>query len=818
MKPISKFPFVRGFTLVEVLGATAVLVTLATVSIVSIKDTVEAGQKAAAQRELQTLNSALQSFKSAGGTIEEDATVLEALQALKDGIDLAGSEYAPLLEQDPEMSMQIGSEVYDLGYDPEDGFFYEDPDGSSLGASGGEIMALNSGGGSDGTFDPTSSEELATAVAAFSGYVPGSPEYLNALASFNAGLLADAFSEADRRIVHELLANSGLSQVAGQWGEPIFDITDPEVVTAKLAQINNANWEGQMWYQSTDYSENLGALLAAYRYALDNPDENYPNLAASLNTALVAQMLKNVGTGPSPGGVSSINGIPVPYGWGTDFAESRTNLETDWAKLNFTGVSLESRMLSGIPSLTGEQLTQASSLRGSVLAGLNLSGFDPTGKSLYAVNLAGVSNLDTVKLSSATNFIGTSFAGLNLSGFDVSGKNFLGDTNREYGASFANVTGLTGADLNAAARIPANLSGFNMAGFNFAAAGVKEPWGFGRRDFSNITGVTGADLNAFTRADAYKGTNLSGVNLTGLSFSGRTFQGSDLSNTNVTVAQLNGASGNVSIQVNGSWVSRNGGLSGTNLAGLNLTGLNMSNKVLGGNMSGATGVTAAMINGSLLWPSAGDTLDPNSTLVLRNASTGALTVSSGGNRSTRAPGDVWPTGLDWQNLTVIGRPVYGFDATTTGLTGAQLSAAGRPPSSSLTYNDFRSTNFSGMNLAGLDLTNKDFSGANFSNVTGITGADLNNAYSLGQNSMMSTTGARFVNVSGMDMTGFDASIGTRSIAGWNFSNASNLTIAQLQGASKTNLETANFKNSGITKAQLEAAGWTSSQLSKVIFD
>lgn len=63
------FNSTKGFSLVEILGAIAVVSTLAAVSVVSIKDTVQAGQKAGAQKELQHLNGALQNFRSAGGVM-----------------------------------------------------------------------------------------------------------------------------------------------------------------------------------------------------------------------------------------------------------------------------------------------------------------------------------------------------------------------------------------------------------------------------------------------------------------------------------------------------------------------------------------------------------------------------------------------------------------------------------------------------------------------------------------------------------------------------------------------------------------------------
>lgn len=141
--------------MVEILGAVAVVATIATVSVISVKDSVQAVQKASAQREVQTLNSALQSFKSAGGVIGETATVDEALQAIKDGVDLAGSEYAPLLANEPQMEVNIAGETFDLAYDPEDGFSYVNGTGAGIGLGGGELGTASSGAGA--------------------GYAPGAP-------------------------------------------------------------------------------------------------------------------------------------------------------------------------------------------------------------------------------------------------------------------------------------------------------------------------------------------------------------------------------------------------------------------------------------------------------------------------------------------------------------------------------------------------------------------------------------------------------------------------------------------------------------------
>ena len=53
--------------MVEILGASAIMITLAALALISVKDTLTAGQRSSAQRELQVLNTSLANFKSAGG-------------------------------------------------------------------------------------------------------------------------------------------------------------------------------------------------------------------------------------------------------------------------------------------------------------------------------------------------------------------------------------------------------------------------------------------------------------------------------------------------------------------------------------------------------------------------------------------------------------------------------------------------------------------------------------------------------------------------------------------------------------------------------
>lgn len=172
--PIFRSRFARAFSLVEILGATALVATIAAVSVLSVKDTLMSGQRSAVQKELQNLNTALSNYKSAGGVISDNATARDAVDRLKEGVVLAGSntEYKPLLS-DPDFEVSIGGEVYGLDYAPADGFSYSPASGegekfSQAGAS--EAV----GGGGTYPFDITSPTEV---LQDFAGMDPNDPAY-----------------------------------------------------------------------------------------------------------------------------------------------------------------------------------------------------------------------------------------------------------------------------------------------------------------------------------------------------------------------------------------------------------------------------------------------------------------------------------------------------------------------------------------------------------------------------------------------------------------------------------------------------------------
>jgi type II secretory pathway pseudopilin PulG len=199
----------KAFSLVEILGGVAVAVTLATVAVVGVKDTVVSGQKAAAQQEIRQLNQALQNYKSAGGTIPTGALAGEVIDLLQAGVGLVsqeGEKYTPLVN-DPPMQMSIGGEPYDLVYNDEDGFSYT-PSSQVEGSSS---------GGPSGTQDPASypfdiNDDAATqdAFNAFQNLPYGDLARQQYLDAFNAAKAMGYLSPEELAQLETILAEDGL--------------------------------------------------------------------------------------------------------------------------------------------------------------------------------------------------------------------------------------------------------------------------------------------------------------------------------------------------------------------------------------------------------------------------------------------------------------------------------------------------------------------------------------------------------------------------------------------------------------------------------
>jgi uncharacterized protein YjbI with pentapeptide repeats len=406
-----------GLTLVEVLGAATVVLTVATVSMVSIKGTVAAGQKATAQRELQGLNSTLNTFKGAGGVIPDGATAEQALQALRDGTDLAGADYSPLVSE-PPLSMEIGGEQYNLVYDPETGFSYQAADGLGLFASGEDQF---SPGGVGYPFDITSPAAVAQALETFKNIDPNSPMYQDYLNAFNAAKEFQTLPQSSLDSIDKAMGDAGLVSVNQQWQRPIFDFTNPQSVTEALAQAPS--------YRGTESYQNYIASLNA---ALSQPGAD----PLAINSGLQAEFL------------AAVRG------------RNEDALTADWSKVSLEGItSLAGLNLAGT-NVTGEQLNALSDLSWVRLHNMDLTGFDPTGKNLFGVQFNNATGITVAQLLAAANLNAA-----NLTGLDFAGASFAGRSITHL--TINNPKNFDGSALNGATLLQRlNLSGTDLTNFD----------------------------------------------------------------------------------------------------------------------------------------------------------------------------------------------------------------------------------------------------------------------------------------------------------------------------------------------------------------
>lgn len=119
MKTSLTFSQGKGFTLVELLAVVAIIAVLASVIISAVGNSTQAAEMASVRRQLQTLNSAWQQYKAAGGTTPpgNDGEVLEPLlDALtSDAVIPATGIRGPFLMSRPPETMSIRGVRYNLG-------------------------------------------------------------------------------------------------------------------------------------------------------------------------------------------------------------------------------------------------------------------------------------------------------------------------------------------------------------------------------------------------------------------------------------------------------------------------------------------------------------------------------------------------------------------------------------------------------------------------------------------------------------------------------------------------------------------------------
>jgi uncharacterized protein YjbI with pentapeptide repeats len=644
-----------AFSLIEVLGAVTVGATLATISYVSVKDGLQAGQRSAVQRELQALNNAWNNFKAA-----------DALRALRSGQDLSGANFAQLTE-DPPMTMEIGGETYSLAFDAESGFSYvPDNGGAALTGGGGEQTPQNSSEGFP--FDITDPDAVARALAELEQMSPEDPRYWDYINGLKAAQDAGVLPEDTEGRINTVLDGAGLIKVGNQWHYPddlLFEVSnlpksDPALVFY-LDSLNQAWSDGKLspdniaalnpvlanqgavpvrnqWLLSRAPTEaqylawlepNIGQFLSAWgqtgygnsfdelKRAIDDwshyPGERTYEEYVAMYDGNTTKMYLDFFGYPNTG-IFAINEPTTPTEWDqltADLAGSELGTTPlwgqlrqstwavdapkglDWAAISATGLNLTNMNFVG-SNVSAETLA-ATNFTGSDVSGINLAGSNLSGKNLFGTNLTGT-NLTTQELMQAYDFRNADLANLDLTGFDFSKSGLVS-------AYLSGGMSLSGANL-----VGTNLKGSDLYRNYDPATDISRPRGIFNFRGANLSGL---DLTGYWNHEPYTaGTNLENAYLVGATnVTGLIRTSTNLRGANLTGLDLNGAfAGSALVNPPGSWYNP------SSLA-KDLTGANLSNarnvdpsellrkslnRINGVDLRGATTPTGAPITKSML--------------------------------------------------------------------------------------------------------------------------------------------------------------------------------------------------------------------------
>jgi uncharacterized protein YjbI with pentapeptide repeats/type II secretory pathway pseudopilin PulG len=534
-----------GFSLMEVLGATAIAITLAAVSVVTIRDTILAGQRSAVQQELQRLNTAWQNFKSAGGVIEDTADARAAVLALKRGIDMEGTQFIPLTSDPPE-TLEIGGIPYTLYYDPDDGFSYIDLEGKGFGLGGQAVPGLM-----PPNTDITSSnfEEVLERLSLLDA---ADPEYADLLNRLALGIASGDLTDADVEAIKSSLRDRNLEY-------------DPDTIS--WSPISTL-----LGYPDTSHLPSAGALIANYQAATD---------PAAYFIAL-----------------SSLEQAALYLGLGEDRADLMLALRdrhfvwyNDPEEFDYrvnAGMSLfpddMRNFLTSLPrSEVGSALNHLDWIEMVDLSKLDLTGWDTSNKWLYAINFSG-SNITASQLNAPGWLPAADLSGLQVlqdfvtAGKDLSGVNFSGSNisaaqlNTSAGFSGADLSGLqTLQDLQTVGRY---LGGINFTGSNISAeqlsvadANMRQINLSGLQNLQNFITVgkdlghanfSGSNISSeqLSQASNIIFADLGGLDLQGFSAAGKSLWGVNFSNTNITADQLAESENLNSVNLAGTKITR----------------------------------------------------------------------------------------------------------------------------------------------------------------------------------------------------------------------------------------------------------------------
>ena len=638
-----------GFTMLEVTGAVALALTLATVSLLSVKGTITAGQRSSALAEIQTLNSAWNNYKNAGGVIAGN-DVESALTALKTPLQLAGSSDYLAYNGDPSRTVKVGSDTYDLSYDPATGFSYVSGLGDELGFNSGGASGNGGGGNSGYPFDITDPGAFADAIAAFEALPFGDPARQAYLDAFNAARALGTVPAGDLTAMDSALADSGALKIDGEWVEPPFDYRDPTQLADAMNNIES--YRGTAEYEAAIAALNAGKVTS-------------PSLATDLTNNIVDEFRNAVNTGNSSGidwaplaGVNFVNGgRPIrgvsmpwtvsPFGPGSPGVFALNNLENppgsipaafnsptlNYSHWNLSGANLSTYAMTGLnfAAANFSNTILPTNLSGSNFYLTNLSGRDFSGSNLTGANLAAVNLSGTVL---PTNLTGVSLVSTDLSNRDLSSSILAGAN-----LSSANLIGTTlPVDISSTDVAFTSLAGQNLRALNLSTTQ-------GLRGVNLVNAVLPLNMSGFSLQGATLNqdltgynlpTNLGNINASGVTFpsnwtgylaraqivnstlnnnlSGQVLGDADIIQSNLAGANLQNA---VLIRADLGFSVLPTNLQGAVLAYSNLSGRTFNGYNLSGSNLGSAEVTHANFTGARI---SSTTVAPNNTLPVLNGS------------------------------------------------------------------------------------------------------------------------------------------------------------------------------------------------------
>lgn len=114
-----------------------------------------------------------------------------------------------------DLSKVIGSDVFDLTFDPEKGFSYQNESGDGFGSGGSDLMDV---GSSPNTIVPMTNEGVASALGYFNGLSPEDPNYSRYLSDLGLAMSPEVGLSSDTvGAIAATMAGKGLTYNPATW-------------------------------------------------------------------------------------------------------------------------------------------------------------------------------------------------------------------------------------------------------------------------------------------------------------------------------------------------------------------------------------------------------------------------------------------------------------------------------------------------------------------------------------------------------------------------------------------------------------------------